>query len=98
MPTIHVENTGQRIETDLVSSLLRALQRNQVPIETVCGGRARCGRCAVHVLAGSRNLSRKSVAESTRLEAIGAEQDVRLACQTYTRGDISIRIVNLKSS
>ena len=96
MPSVHIANTGRRIEIDLATSLLVALQLNQVPIETVCGGRARCGKCMVRILEGGKYLSRRTVAEQMRLAAMKAGSDMRLACQTHTRGDISIHIVNLK--
>jgi ferredoxin len=96
MSSVHIANTGQRIEIDLATSLLVALQLHQIPIETVCGGRAKCGRCLVRVLEGEQYLTRKNASEQMRLSALEAGPDMRLACQTHTRGDISIRIINLK--
>jgi ferredoxin len=96
MPSVHIANTGQRIEMDLSTSLLVGLQLNRVPIDTVCGGRARCGRCLVRVLEGGGYLTRRTAAEQVRLSALKAGPDMRLACQAHTRGDISIHIVNLK--
>ena len=95
MPTIHVLNTGQKIETDLVTSLLVSLQRNVVPIMSVCGGRAQCGKCAVRIVKGGEYLTKRSAAEIIRLNATKADKDVRLACQTHTRGDVEIEIINL---
>jgi adenylate cyclase len=96
LPLIRIANTGHEIETDLMTSLLVALQINGIPIDTVCGGRARCGRCAVRILSGERFLTKRRPAEILRLEAIGAGPEVRLACQTHTRGDIEIEVVNLR--
>ena len=93
MPNIHIINTGQIIETNLVTSLLVAFQIHQVPIENVCGGRSKCGKCAIKVLEGWRYLSPKKQAEIN----INAEENIRLACQTYTRDDIKIEIINLKT-
>ncbi len=95
MATIHVLNTGQKVETDLVTSILVSLQRHAVSIEAVCGGRARCGKCAIRIVAGGEYLTKKNEAEAVRLNAIEAGSDMRLACQTYTRGDLEIEIVNL---
>jgi ferredoxin len=95
MPNIHVVNTGQDVETDLVTSILVALQRNAVPILSICGGRAQCGKCAVRVVSGGEFLTKISALESIRLKAMQADADVRLACQTHTRGDVEIEVLNL---
>lgn len=95
MPTIHVLNTGVTVETDLVTSMLVSLQRNVVPIMSVCGGRAQCGKCAVRIVKGAEYLTKRSAVEVIRLNAIQADADVRLACQTHTRGDVEIEILNL---
>jgi ferredoxin len=95
MPTIHVLNTGHNVETDLVTSILVSLQRNAVPIMSVCGGRAQCGKCAIRIVKGQQYLTKRSALETIRLGAIEADADVRLACQTHTRGDVEIEILNL---
>jgi len=95
MPVIQVRNTGHRVKTDLVTSILVSLQRDGVPIQSVCGGRAQCGRCAVRIVRGEEFLTKKTALELIRLRALGADDDTRLACQTHTRGDIEIEIVNL---
>ncbi len=95
MPSILVLNTGEKIETNLVTSILVALQLNHVPIHTVCGGRAKCGKCAIRIVRGSDYLTRKRELEIKRLEMIKGEGQTRLACQTYTRGDIEIEILNM---
>ena len=96
MPYNHILNTGQRVETNLVTSLLVALQLNHVQIENVCGGRAKCGKCVIKVLKGEKYLSPKKEAEIRKLRSIKDSENMRLACQTYTRGDIEIDIVNIK--
>lgn len=97
MAVIRIVNTGQTVETDLAKSILVTFQLNEIPIDTVCGGRARCGRCAVRVLSGEKYLTRKKPLEILRLQAMGAGGDVRLACQTFTRGDIDLEVLNLRS-
>ena len=76
---------------------LSPLQRRQIPIDTICGGRAQCGRCVVRILKGSEFLTKKKPAEILRLNTLKADETMRLACQTYTRGDIELEIVNLKN-
>jgi ferredoxin len=96
MPTILVRNTGHRFETDLMTSILVSLQREGVPIQSVCGGRAQCGRCAIRVVKGGEFLTRKTAVEMIRLSALGADDETRLACQSHTRGDVEIEVVNLQ--
>ena len=95
MPSIRIANTGSIVKTDMVTSILVSLQRGGVPILTSCGGKARCGKCIVRIVKGQELLSRKTPNESSRLAALGVGGDMRLACQTYTKGDIEISIVNL---
>lgn len=96
MPRITIANDGRTdgltIENSPVHSILNALQRNQVKINHVCGGKAQCGTCRVRIVEGSRYLSPKNEREIRRLQAMGAPSDVRLACQTYAAGDITIEI------
>jgi ferredoxin len=101
MPRIRIANTGQIVETDLATSVLVTLQKNDVGIMTSCGGKARCGKCVVRVVGGKENLNKKNPGETTRLAAFGSGGDsalsteMRLACQTYVKGDVEISIVNL---
>lgn len=96
MPRIYVTNTGETVETDLVTSVLVALQIGRVQIENLCGGRAKCGRCAIRIIEGNRFLSKKKQNEAKKLAGISAASDIRLACQAYTRGDIRIELINEK--
>ena len=98
MATISVKDTDYRIQSSAARSILIALQEAGVPIETQCGGRAICGRCAIRIIRGSKYLSQARQRETDRLRAIGADSNVRLACQTYTRGDIEIQILNSPSA
>jgi len=96
MPIIHVTNTGDTVKTDPATSILVALQRDDVRIESLCGGKARCGRCAIRIIEGAGFLSKKRDLERKKLASISPASDTRLACQTYTRGDIKIEILNVR--
>jgi len=91
---IHVEGREQPVASSPAISILVLLQRAAVPIHTVCGGRAQCGRCLVQVLEGAERMNRPGAAEVIRLKAPEVGPDYRLACQSYIRGDVRIRIVN----
>lgn len=94
MVMIHVQGRPGALDSSPVVSILVQLQRGGVPIDTVCGGRAQCGRCLIRVLRGAELMNRSNERERLRLKALGAGETMRLACQSYTRGDIEIEIVN----
>ena len=94
MAVVRVLGTGEEAVIDPVTSILVALQRKGIGIETVCGGRAQCGRCVVRIVSGGEKCSKKKPPEAHRLEILKAGEDMRLACQTYTVGDIEIEIIN----
>jgi adenylate cyclase len=71
-------------------SLLAISRINDIPHASVCGGRARCSTCRVRVLAGQENLPPPSERELQVLRRVGAPPNVRLACQVYPTGDMTI--------
>ena len=91
---IRIKGRGEAIPSSPAISLLNLLQRNGIPIETICGGRTQCGRCLVRILTGAETMNKKNDSEIARLAAMKAGEDMRLACQSYTRGDIEIEIMN----
>ena len=91
---IRIKGREQAIPSSPAVSLLNLLQRNSVFIDTICGGRAQCGRCLIRILSGSEKMNRKNQREIPRLLALNAGPEMRLACQSYTRGDIEIEIIN----
>ena len=94
MAMIRIEGRAQGIPASPVRSILVSLLAERVPIRHLCGGRAQCGKCAVRVLSGHDHLSAPRAAELERLKAIGSPEGVRLACQTFTWGDVAIEILN----
>ena len=91
---IQVQGRDEAVASSPAVSILVLLQRAEVPIRTVCGGRAQCGQCLIQVLEGEERMNRPGAAEVLRLKALQAGPGYRLACQSYTRGDVEIRIVN----
>jgi adenylate cyclase len=71
-------------------SLLAISRVNNIPHASVCGGRARCSTCRVRVLAGQENIDAPSEREMQVLKRVGAPANVRLACQIYPSGNISV--------
>lgn len=91
---IRIAGTGREVDGDLATSLLNILLRNEVGIDTVCGGKAQCGRCLIRIVSGAEWLSPVRGLEAGRLAALGAAPDMRLACQTHARGDIEIEVMH----
>ena len=92
--TIRIPALQREVPASPVISVLNLLLQEGVPIQTRCGGRAQCGRCLIRILAGAESMNPRRRAESLRLATLSAAEDMRLACQSYTRGDISIEIVH----
>jgi len=78
-------------ECDRETALLAASTKANVPLPHRCGGHARCGTCLVTVLEGADQLSEMGAAETRVLLALKAMPDQRLACQTWARGDVSVK-------
>jgi ferredoxin len=98
MGSIHIKPSGETFPANPARSILNTLLANGFPIDTVCGGRAKCGRCLIRVSSGNRFLSPRTPAEEKRLVALGADRtdpESRLACQTHARGEVEIEVVNL---
>jgi len=72
-------------------SILVSAQRTGLPLRHDCGGKALCGTCRVRVISGT--TSPMTERERLRLEAVGAGQDQRLACQTRAGSDLDLQAV-----
>jgi adenylate cyclase len=71
-------------------SLLEALRNARIPHASVCGGRARCTTCRVHVGSGLSELDPPNDLEAKALARIKAGKEVRLACQLHPKTDLAI--------
>jgi adenylate cyclase len=71
-------------------SVLEASRGFHLPHASMCGGRARCSTCRVRVTAGEEFCPTMGRDEQATLIQIGAEPDVRLACQLRPLDDISV--------
>lgn len=101
MPSIRIHGSAEVFECNLTTSVLNVLLRNRFPIATICGGRALCGRDLIRIREGSEFFSPKRDTEARRLAAVAAEgepsgSDIRLACQSYVRGDVVIEVLHLQ--
>jgi ferredoxin, 2Fe-2S len=90
MAKLSLKNTNQIFDITPGISILNTLLRNDVKIPHKCGGKMQCGTCKIKILSGRKFLSPLRAEEKHRLEAVNGAEDERLACQTFTYGDISI--------
>jgi ferredoxin len=100
VPSIRVHGRPEVYPCNLTTSILNVLLRNAFPIETICGGRAGCGRDIIRIRSGAEFLSPRRDAEALLLSALAQKgepsgPDIRLACQSYVRGDVEIEVFHL---
>ncbi len=93
-PAVHIFGSGETFQAGILTSILNVLLSNRFPIDTLCGGRAECGRCLIRIRSGAELLSPLREKEERKLASLGAGKDMRLACQCYTRGSIEIEVIH----
>jgi len=97
MIRIFVEGYDIPLTGSAAVSILNILLRNGVAISHLCGGKAVCGTCRIRILEGAEFLS--PMKESEKIRLLHGRKDetlpegVRLACQTYARGDVRIKVL-----
>ena len=82
--------SGRVIVAPIGRSILEALRDAGLPHASVCGGRARCTTCRVRISDGLAALAAPSPMEAQALARIEAPPNVRLACQTRPRKDVTV--------
>jgi adenylate cyclase len=82
---------GLSVKAKPGATLLEISRMNDIPLTSVCGGRARCSTCRVKVLNGGDHLGDPAPAEAAVLSRIGAADDVRLACQLRPQHNIEVQ-------
>jgi adenylate cyclase len=91
MSTIEVLPDEVAVPFDPEANLLATLVDAGVPIDQLCGGRARCSTCRVYVLDGLSNLADRTAAEEVMATKLDFPDQVRLACQTTVSGSVELR-------
>lgn len=91
MPFIKIKNRDKKIPLNPTMNLLNNILASGENIETICGGKAVCGKCRVKVLEGSKYISPKTKAEELKLKHL-LDEGWRLACQTFSLRDITVYI------
>ena len=88
MPHYTVEfNSDRLIEVGEDQSLLEASLSAGIPHFHDCGGKAKCSTCRVLILEGNELLNLPNEKECKLKNQMHFPSEVRLACQTYVKGD-----------
>jgi adenylate cyclase len=83
-------DSGRRLAAPVGFTMLEAIRSAGIPHASVCGGRGRCTTCRVRINAGLETLHDPNDVERRALARIDAPGNVRLACQSRPRRDLSI--------
>ncbi len=91
MPSVEVWPDHRIYEAQETSTLLAGAVQNGISFTHACGGNARCSTCRVMILEGCSNLTPPTDAEKLISEKLQFNSNIRLACQTRSRGDVKLR-------
>ncbi|MBC8172760.1 MAG: adenylate/guanylate cyclase domain-containing protein, partial [Chitinophagales bacterium] len=80
-------NSDKHIQVEEGQSLLDASLAAGIPHFHICGGNARCSTCRVLVLARKESLTIPNEKENLLKDQMHFPANVRLACQTYIKGN-----------
>lgn len=91
MPKINfAKNNRPSIDCAYGESLMKVLQRNDIPVASSCGGEGVCAKCRVKLVSGASNLSGAEELEKRILSKTFGNDEDRLSCQARVIGDITI--------
>lgn len=87
MPTIKNTSTGASAQCAAGASFREVAQEQDLGIPFGCENGI-CSTCLIHIGKGMENLSEKTEQEEFTLDARGADETMRLACQCKVNGDV----------
>lgn len=94
-PKVFIANRSLTVTVNPAFSLLNNYLMQSVPVQTLCGGKAGCGRCRFRVLEGAAHLSPVRPAEIARLGEALIAAGWRLSCQSHALRDVTIELPGL---
>jgi adenylate cyclase len=89
--SIHLFKDQREIDCPENSTILNATLAAHINHVHACGGQAKCSTCRVSIMAGIENCNPRNEAEQKMADRLNFPADIRLACQTNIKGNISIR-------
>jgi adenylate cyclase len=72
-------------------SILKATLAAGIPHMHVCGGKAQCSTCRIEILEGLENIYPRNAYEQVLAQKLHLPDTIRLACQTFVRGNVLMR-------
>ncbi|MGK7393426.1 MAG: adenylate/guanylate cyclase domain-containing protein [Candidatus Cyclobacteriaceae bacterium M3_2C_046] len=88
---IHYLNRNLNIKADPAKTLLDNILEAGIDHPHACGGKAKCSTCRVFVQEGLENCKARNEAETAIALKLGFIVSLRLACQTFVKGDVSVK-------
>lgn len=80
-----------RVSVDVGTCLLEAIQEAGLPFPSDCGGKGKCGKCAV---SSQKGLAPASAREKAILREDGLESGIRLACMATVAGQATVTLAS----
>jgi len=87
---ISIAYPGRTVRVPRGWTVLEASRSHHIPHLSMCGGRARCSTCRVHIVAGIDQCPPPAPDELGTLNRIHAPEGTRLACQLRPQGDVTV--------
>lgn len=88
--TIKCLNEKRLIDVQPNQTILEAALNSDINHPHICGGHALCSSCRVRIAKGIENCMSRNEKEKYVATKLGFTPELRLACQTTIKGDISI--------
>lgn len=89
---IRIDYLGEKTVTaPPLQTILETSCANGIAHISECGGRARCSTCRVIVVDGLENCMPRNALEERLAARKGFYPEIRLACQTRVRGDVTLK-------
>lgn len=89
MARVRFEPSGKIYEGQEGSSILDIAEQLGLHLDSVCGGKGKCGRCKVILKKGRQKLTDSELENLTEIEV---SRGVRLACQLIASGEMVVEI------
>ncbi len=90
MPVIRFVKKYPEIQVAQGANLMKALLSAGLPVASSCLGDGICGKCRIHIVEGSENLSQIAALEQILRDRLKTPREYRISCQTQILGDIVI--------
>lgn len=88
---IFSQTDNKKILASPGNTILEATLKAKINHIHVCGGNARCSTCRIYIVDGLSNCLPRNEKEKQLADQLGFPKNIRLACQTKIRGNITIR-------